>query len=101
MLREGARGPGNGVSPRRPLVDGWTIYLLACRGPSLYVGITRDLPRRLAEHRTGRGGAYTRSHRPLRLVYQEACADHGSALRREAAIRRWPRQRKLTFIAAQ
>ena len=77
------------------------MYLLACRGPSLYVGITRDLPRRLAAHRAGRGGAYTRSHRPLRLVYQEVCADRGAALRREAEIRRWSRQKKLAVIAAQ
>ena len=86
---------------RRRSSEGWFVYLLACRGPSLYVGITRDVARRLAAHRAGHGGAYTRSHHPLRLVYQAACADHGGALRREAEIRRWSRQKKLAFIAAQ
>ena len=40
----------------------WVLYLLECRGGTLYAGITTDLERRFAEHASGRGARYTRSH---------------------------------------
>ena len=74
------------------------VYLLRCRDGSLYTGITNDLPRRLAAHRAGKGSAYTRSRRPLQLAYRERVADRSAALRREAAIKRLPREKKLQLI---
>jgi putative endonuclease len=74
------------------------VYLLRCRDGSLYTGITNDLSRRLAAHRAGRASAYTRSRRPLRLVYREAARDRSAALRREAAIKRLTRKAKLELI---
>lgn len=74
------------------------VYLLRCRDGSLYTGITNDLARRLAAHRAGKGSAYTRSRRPLRLAYRETAPDRGAALRREAAIKRLPRRQKLALI---
>jgi putative endonuclease len=78
-------------------MSGWTVYLLRCRDGSLYAGATNDLARRLAAHRAGRGGAYTRARRPVRLVWVEAQADRGAALRREAALKRLPRVAKLAL----
>jgi predicted GIY-YIG superfamily endonuclease len=66
----------------------WFVYMLRCRGGSLYTGITTDLRRRVAAHRAGRGSRYTRSHLPVRLVYRERRATRGAALKREAAIKR-------------
>ena len=74
------------------------VYLLRCRDGSLYTGITNDLPRRLAAHRAGKGSAYTRSRRPLRLAYREVVSNRSAALRREAAIKRLPREKKLELI---
>jgi putative endonuclease len=74
------------------------VYLLRCGDGSLYTGITNDLARRLAAHRAGKASAYTRSRRPLRLVYREAARDRGAALRREAAIKRLTREAKLELI---
>ena len=74
------------------------VYLLRCRDGSLYTGITNDLARRLAAHRAGKASAYTRSRRPLRLVYREAARDRSAALRREAAIKRLTRKAKLQLI---
>jgi putative endonuclease len=74
------------------------VYLLRCSDGSLYTGITNDLSRRLAAHRAGRASAYTRSRRPLRLVYREAARDRSAALRREAAIKRLTRKAKLELI---
>ncbi len=78
----------------------WMVYLLRCRDDSLYTGITNDLARRLAAHRAGTASAYTRSRRPLRLAYRETVSDRGAALRREAAIKRLPRDKKLELIRA-
>ena len=74
------------------------VYLLRCRDNSLYTGMTNDLARRLAAHRAGKASAYTRSRRPLRLVYREIVRDRSGALRREAAIKRLPREAKLALI---
>lgn len=76
------------------------VYLLRCRDGSLYAGITNDLDRRLALHRSGKASAYTRARRPVALAYREALPDRGTALKREAAIRRLSRKEKLALCAA-
>ncbi len=75
----------------------WHVYVLRCRDGSLYTGVTMDLTRRLREHNGEmKGGArYTRSRRPVQLVWQEVCASRGAALRREAEIRALSRPQKL------
>ena len=78
----------------------WTVYLLRCRDGSLYTGITNDLPQRVASHQSGKGSAYTRSRRPVALAYHEVARDRGSALKREAAIRRLSRAEKLALCSA-
>ena len=65
----------------------WFIYMAECGDGSLYTGITTDPRRRLAAHNAGRGAAYTRSRRPVRLVHLEPAADRPAALRREYAIK--------------
>jgi len=76
----------------------WIVYMLRCRAGSLYTGITTDLPKRLARHRAGTASAYTHSRRPVRLVYQEGQPDRSAALRREAAVRRLSRAKKLALV---
>lgn len=85
---------------RRPAA--WWVYMLRCADGSLYTGITTDVDRRLAEHNgAGAPGArYTRSRRPVELVYAEAAASRAEATRREAAIKRLDRARKLALCAA-
>lgn len=80
----------------------WWVYMLRCADGSLYTGITTDVERRLAEHNgNGAPGArYTRSRRPVALVYAEAAASRAEATRREAAIKRLDRARKLALCAA-
>jgi len=77
----------------------WCVYMLRCADGSLYTGITTDVARRVAEH-NGEGtlGArYTRSRRPVQLVYLEAAPNRAEAARREAAIKRLDRARKLAL----
>lgn len=68
----------------------WHVYMVRCADRSLYTGIARDVPRRVAQHNAGTGAAYTRARRPVVLVHQEPVPDRGTALRREAAIKRLP-----------
>ena len=75
------------------------VYLLSCCDNTLYCGWTTDLAARLAQHQAGRGGRYTRSRRPVRLVYSEELPGASEARRREAAVKRLPRSAKLALIA--
>ena len=76
----------------------WYLYILRCKDDSLYTGITTDVEKRLEAHRAGKGAKYTRGRGPLELVYKEECGDHSDALRREAEIKRLPREDKLMLI---
>ena len=78
----------------------WCVYMLRCRDESLYTGMTNDVPRRLAAHAAGKGGAYTRSRRPVRLVYREQAKDRSAALRREAALKRLTAREKWALVRA-
>lgn len=71
------------------------VYMVQCADGSLYSGWTTDVPKRVAAHNAGRGAKYTKSRRPVRLVYAEACADKSTALRRECALKALPRAEKL------
>ncbi len=75
----------------------WTAYLVECRDGSLYAGCTTDVLRRVARHNAGRGGAYTRSRRPVIVRYTRACASESEAKRVEAVLKSWPRSRKLAL----
>src|SRR3954447_23587199 len=77
-----------------PSADVWSVYILRCVDGSFDTGSTKDLGRRCRQHNEGTASRYTRSGRPVRLVYQEAHPDRGSALRREAAIKvLWHREK--------
>jgi len=77
------------------------VYLLECDDGSLYTGVTTDVERRFEEHKKGIGGHFTRAKGAKRIVYTEEYPDRSSAQKREAEIKRWPREKKLTLIATQ
>jgi putative endonuclease len=86
------------TSGRAAAARGYTVYILRCRDGTLYTGIAVDPERRLAAHGKGTASRYTRSRRPVRLVYVEPQPSRGAALRREAAIKRLTRAEKLRLI---
>ena len=91
--------PKTGRKPKaKPLESPWHVYLVRCGDGSLYTGITKEVNRRLKQHNAGTASRYTRSRRPVKLVYQENHPDQSSALKREAAIKAMTRQEKLTMI---
>ncbi len=74
------------------------VYLLRCRDGSLYTGITTDPKRRLAMHKAGKGGHYTRAHGARKIVHAERFENRSGALKREAEIKSWPREKKLKLV---
>lgn len=76
-------------------------YILKCVDGSYYTGWSTDPQRRLLRHNQGQGARYTRARRPVQLVYVETLPDRGSAMRREAAIKRLSRQKKEALIGSQ
>ncbi len=74
------------------------VYLLRCGDGTYYCGYTRDLDRRVATHRAGKGARYTRGRGPLELVYSEVCRDRSEALRRESEIKRQRRTQKIALV---
>ncbi|MCB6993086.1 GIY-YIG nuclease family protein [bacterium 210820-DFI.6.37] len=74
------------------------VYILKCRDKTLYTGWTNNVEKRLTAHNSGAGAKYTRSRRPVELVYFEALPDKSAALRREAAIKKLTRAEKEQLI---
>lgn len=75
------------------------MYVLECSDGSYYCGITTDLKRRVDEHNTSRKGAkYTRSRRPVRLIYHRRCANRSEAMLNENYFKSLKRAAKESFI---
>ena len=74
-------------------------YIVKCRDNTYYTGWTKDLDRRMKAHNSGTGAKYTRSRRPVRLVYYEAYRTKEEAMRRERKIKRMSRKEKEKLIA--
>ena len=76
------------------------VYMLECSDGSLYTGYTTDVERRLNEHNySTKSAKYTRSRRPVKLVYSEVYDDLSSALKREHRIKKLSRKKKLALVA--
>lgn len=74
------------------------VYILECADGTLYTGWTTDLTRRVHEHNSGRGARYTRSRRPVRLVYWEETPSQRAAMQRELVLKRLERRGRLALI---
>lgn len=74
------------------------VYMIECSDGSYYTGYTNNLKKRLAAHNAGKGAKYTKSRRPVRLIYQENFDNEKDALKREYAIKQLARSEKETLI---
>lgn len=73
-------------------------YILKCADDTLYCGWTNDLEKRLAAHNAGTAAKYTRTRRPVNLVYYEEFETKQEAMSREFHIKRMSRHEKLELI---
>jgi putative endonuclease len=76
-------------------------YILRCADGTYYCGWINNLDRRLKAHNEGKGAKYTRSRRPVALVYYEAFSTKEEAMRREYEIKQLPRKKKEELIFKQ
>ena len=74
------------------------VYILECSDGSYYTGSTTDLERRLEQHQVGEGAKYTRSRRPVRLIYSKEYDRIDVAFYREKQIQGWGRKKKQALI---
>jgi putative endonuclease len=77
----------------------WSLYILKCSDGTFYTGVTTDLERRFREHQEGKASRFTRTRRPVALVYQEPCGTRSQALSRECAVKSMARRRKEDLVA--
>ena len=77
----------------------WHVYMVRCSDGTLYTGITIDLEKRIEAHNSGKDGArYTRSRRPVKLVYSEQVESKSAAAKLECQIKRLPRDKKKRMV---
>ena len=75
------------------------VYMLASQiGGTLYIGVTNDLVRRVAEHKAKAAEGFTKRYDVGRLVYFECFGDIENAIRREKRLKKWTRAWKISLI---
>jgi putative endonuclease len=74
------------------------VYMVCCANGAFYTGYTRNVERRIATHNAGKGGRYTRSHRPVSLMATWTFSSRAEALQAEHEIKRLTRAQKLKLV---
>ena len=75
------------------------VYIVECRDKSYYTGITNALPRRLEKHNKGIGSKYTRSRRPVKLVWSQNSLTRSDALKLEYKIKQLSKKEKADLVS--
>ena len=82
------------------MISTYYVYIVECADSSLYTGITTNLEKRLRQHNgeiTG-GAKYTKTRRPVKLVYSEPSENRSTASKREYQIKQYKRSEKIKLI---
>lgn len=78
--------------------NAYYVYMLLCARNQIYTGITTNVERRFAEHVAGKGARFTRAAPPVKIMFIESAKNRSSALKREAEIKKLPRNKKLELV---
>jgi putative endonuclease len=76
------------------------VYIMANEKPSLYIGVTNDLARRVMEHKTADTTGFTNQYRVRKLVYYEIIDSAEVAISREKQLKNWHREWKMNLVKA-
>lgn len=74
------------------------IYIVKCSDDTLYTGYTNDIFSRLKKHNLGIGAKYTRGRTPIKLKYYEEFENKSDALKKEYAIKKLSKNKKIEYI---
>ena len=81
------------------MIDKHYVYIVECSDGTFYTGYTKNIQRRINEHNFGsRSAKYTRSRRPVKLLYSEEYDNVSDALKREYQIKKLSRKQKRELI---
>ena len=78
----------------------WHLYLIRTRTGQLYTGITKNIQKRFKEHQEGgsKAAKYLKGKKPLKLVFYKKIGSLSQALKAEAKIKKWPKEKKESLI---
>jgi len=79
----------------------WFLYIAECKGGTLYVGIAKDVDKRINEHNRTNKCRYTRFRKPVKLRYKHECCDYNTARKRELEVKKFSRKKKFALINSQ
>ncbi len=74
------------------------LYILQTVDNTLYCGIARDVEKRFIQHLSGKGAKYTRSHKPLKIVYTKEFDSRSEAQKEEYRIKHLSKKEKMNLI---
>jgi len=80
------------------MIKTYYVYIMASHNGVIYIGMTNDLNRRVAEHKSDLIDGFTKKYKCHRLVYFESSNDVKLVLEREKQLKRWNRSKKLELI---
>ena len=85
-----------------PIMRKYWVYIIGNKGATtVYIGVTNNLQRRIAEHKIGAIPGYTQLYKCDRLLYFEEYQNIETAIAREKELKGWKRERKENLIATQ
>lgn len=76
----------------------WFVYIVRCADNTLYTGATIDVTKRVEKHNSGKGAKYTKTRRPVSLVYSKEIGTKSDAMKREYVIKQLTRKEKEDLI---
>ena len=79
----------------------WFIYILECTDGSYYIGSTNNIEKRFKNHLEGKGAKYTKSHKPVRIIYKKEFLTKSEAFKREWELKKFSRKQKEQLIKPQ
>jgi putative endonuclease len=79
----------------------WFTYILLCEDDSYYTGSSNDVEKRFKDHLNGKGARYTKSHKPVKIVYKETFTTKSEALKYEAKLKKLSRVKKEELVKSQ
>ncbi len=77
------------------------VYIMASKSRRIYTGVTNNIERRAAQHKSGKIEGFTKRYRINRLVYYKAFRYVGNAIRREKEIKGWDRAKRVALIECE
>jgi len=80
------------------MIKKYYFYLARCSDNTLYCGYCINVADREAKHNKGEGAKYTRQRRPIKIIYWEKFKTASEAMKREAQVKSWRRDKKEKLI---